>query len=71
MALLVARMIVVVSAQWKMPENALGIDRLPALALLSKLGLVCGVDPLDGLLEPPPTNSLAVLNTAVRTRISS
>ena len=53
MALLFARMIVVITVQWEMPENPLGSNSVPALALFSGLRLVSGVDPVDGLLEHP------------------
>jgi hypothetical protein len=53
MALLFARMIVVVTLELEVPENALGVDPFSALALFSRLGLVGAVNPIDGLLEHP------------------
>ena len=61
MALLFARMIVVITVQWEMPENPLGSNSVPALALFSGLRLVSGVDPVDGLLEHPAHQLIGAL----------
>jgi len=52
-ALILARVVVVIPLQPEAAENPLNLNRFPSLARLSGLGWVLGVNPIGGLLEPP------------------
>lgn len=51
MALLLARMVVVVALEIEGAEEALDLERCPALAMLAGTGLVGRVQPVGSLLE--------------------
>ncbi len=51
MALVLARLVIIVPAQIEAAEDTLHPDRFSPLAALSRLGLVMGIAPLGRLLE--------------------
>ena len=52
-ALILALVVIVISLQLEAAKNSLNPNRFAALARLSGLGLVLGVDSVGGLLEQP------------------
>jgi hypothetical protein len=50
-ALFLAFVVVVIALQFKAAEETVNRDRLPGLALLARLGLIGGIDPVGGALH--------------------